>query len=228
MDIFYHQFDSRDIESHSLSIDGVGFPPESLVLLQKEKTIWTECPSWRHKASRSFVVKSPLDIQLQLDPLQSNLNDQQFNRFVDQIAGNTIQFTIPDFLFWTNERNVWVEQRPHPLTALNNFVAVSGWFSLSAWTRNISFGIEVVDPRQPITIKRGQPIYEVCFYPPDLNTPIRLVKDYPSDKLIRELKGRVGVKQYASHLADHLLFRKQESRCPFALGRRKKHTGRDD
>ena len=227
MDIFYHQYDSRTTDTHALSLEGVGYPPESLVSLQEEQTSWTKCPAWRHKASRTFVIRSPLDITIQLDPLQSNLTDQRFHRFVDEIIGKTIQLSIPEFLFWTHKKNVWIEQRPHPLTSLNNYVCVGGWFSLSAWCRPLGVGIEVIDPSKPVTIKRGDPLYEVCFYPPNLDTKIRLVKDYPSDKITREIGARVGIKKYANHFVDHLLFRKQESSCPFALGRRKKHTGRD-
>ena len=99
MDIFYHQYDSRTTDTHALSLEGVGYPPESLVSLQEEQTSWTKCPAWRHKASRTFVIRSPLDITIQLDPLQSNLTDQRFHRFVDEIIGKTIQLSIPEFLF---------------------------------------------------------------------------------------------------------------------------------
>ena len=81
----------------------------------------------------------------------------------------SIQLSVPRLIFWTKSKNIWVEQRAHPHTILNNFIGIGGWFNLSTWKRGINVSFDILDDKKPVNIKRGDILYELCFYSNDLN-----------------------------------------------------------
>jgi len=237
--INYHQiFGSSHDENSPFSIDGIGFEPESVLNSVSKDLIYYQCPAWKHKASRTFLIKCPVDINLSVDLEQktlhsSNLNQWQFNEYCHETfvenwcspEKTTIQLSIPRFIFWTNQKNIWIESRPHFNTVINNnLIAVSGWFNLSSYVRPISVGFDVVDVSKPIIIKRGDPLLEVCFYSNDLNSAVSLNKEDLPKKILEEMQKRGRLfSQISSHQLGRdivkkqyeSMFKKQKSKCPF-------------
>jgi hypothetical protein len=234
--INYHQYDIwEDILTSSLALDFVGFEPETLFQNADKKSVYYQCPAWAHKAKRTYIVRCPVDITLKVTPpddesgegsIESeNLNQIRFDRWISPTFDVenwcrkekvTLQFNMPKFLFWTEERNVWMEQSPYPLTAVkNNILCLNGWFNLSSWTRSLSFAMDVVDYTKPIVIKRGDPLYQVSFYSKNLDDSYKLVKKEPSEKLLRDIKKRTKAKSYIGRIGhDQEMFKNQKGKCP--------------
>lgn len=97
-------------------------------------------------------------------------------------------------------KNIWIEQRPHPTTSIkNNFICVNGWFNLSSWSRTISFAFDIFDHTQPVIIKRGDILFEFCFYSNDLNEGFILKKSEIPDSVINNSKRRTLLKDYSKN-----------------------------
>ena len=157
--------------------------------LYNDQYFYTKCPVFNHKSNRTFVGFSPIDFTIQIDRTKNLVtcdNEEYVKYDMDQLysPNPVLQFTFPRFLFWTDESNVWFEYRDHPMTSLNNnMIGVEGWFNLSNWPRNHSNGVTVIDEKKPVIIKKGDPLFRVCFYPPNLNSGIILEKITDSQKV---------------------------------------------
>lgn len=231
--IFYHQYHTNKYEKSPFSIDTVGYEPISLNSYITEKKIYDDCPSWRHKSKRTFLIRSPFDIDFFVDVstgyISSNLSSQNlFNDifsthlnekhpvkwYTDHSA--TVQLESPRFLFWTENKNIWIEQRSYSLTSYkNNFCAVGGWFNISSWQRPLSLAVDVVDVSKPVSIKRGDVIYEISFYSKNQEDYFILNKKEPPQKLINKVESNLSVKNFVRGLSGKIALKNKESRCPF-------------
>jgi len=236
--IYYHQAENTqqtDYEYFStspISLDGVGFEPITTFETAYNKSIYYTCPAWSHKAKRTFIIRSPVDLNISIDVENQSIwvkgiSQEQFDDWFFPTFANdgwclkekvTLQISIPMFMFWTKHKNIWVEQRSHSLTSVNNnFSVINGWFNLSSWIRPISFAFDVVDPSKPIVIKRGDPIYEVSFYSNNLDNKIKLIKKDLPYKTYIQMRKNVKLKDFISRISHKFIFKKQESKCPFAF-----------
>ena len=226
--INYHQLIGDDLTS-PFSLDGVGFEPELVYNSVSKNVIYQKCPAWKHKSTRTFLIKSPVDIDLYVDfenqrLYSENLNQYQFDQYCQPTfldgwcttEKTTIQLSIPRFIFWTKQKNIWIETRPHFNTVLkNNLTAISGWFNLSSWTRPIGVDFEVVDIVKPIIIKRGDPLIEISFFSKNLDDGVLLKKSFPSQKLIEQIDKQDNVKKYIKDYSNSFMFKNKKSKCPF-------------
>lgn len=232
--IFYYQFEGDGyiptLMGSPISLDGVGFEPTRYIEEVDKNATYYECPAWQHKAVREFVIRSVRDMTLEIDTVNGvinspNMRPDQFNKYIHQHRNftdfNTIQLPIPMLLCWTKEKNIWVELKPDPRTVLNNFITVGGWFNLSEWTRPLSFAIDIIDNTKPVVIKRGDPIYKVCFYKEgDLTRNFMLEKGIPDMDMLNQVQKRIALKDVIPNISRTLLFGKKkesESKCPFAF-----------
>lgn len=148
------------------------------------------CPAWNHKVNRTFIAHSPVDYSFTVDIqnkkviyhdntlLDNKLSEQTFLTMDDVEYPNPIvQVSIPSYFFWCKEPNVWMEYKDHPLTAANsNFISIGGWFNLSNHPRDTSIGMKILDNEKPVIVKKGDPVYKMCFYPTDLSDEIQLIE----------------------------------------------------
>ena len=129
--INYHQYDIwEDILTSSLALDFVGFEPETLFQNAIKSLFYYQCPAWKYKAKRTYIVRCPVDATLKVTPpddesgegsIESEKSKSiRFDRWIsptfdvenwcrERKSYTTIQYA-KNFLFWTDERNVWMEQ----------------------------------------------------------------------------------------------------------------------
>jgi len=219
-----------------LDINEIGYGIETEHSKTLKNSVYYDCPVWKHKSNRIYTIRSPIDIHLSVDVESKSLNSDTLNQkqfdeylsgtFIDDknswctVEKTTIQILIPQFLFWTKEKNIWIEQRPHPLTSHNNnFVAIGGWFNMSNWTRPLSFSFDVVDTDNPIIIRRGDPLYQVCFYSSNLDDGFILKKSKPSKNVLRKMRNFTSIKflfwEGIPQSIKNKLFKNEKSKCPF-------------
>ena len=128
-----------------------------------------------------------------------------------------IQLVFPKFLFYTEDDNIWFEFNDHPMTALNNnFIAISGWFNLSNWSRTSSTAITLVDEKRCVIIKKGDPLFRVSFYPPNLDDSIILKKETNTEVIHQwvDAHGKKSEEDWRPRLFSKT---KTESKCPFSF-----------
>ena len=192
--------------------------------LDDDRFVYSQCPVYNHKTNRVFVGTSPIDFKLKIDrtPNQNIIrcSDYTLVEGDDQHVNSprpVVQLKFPRFLFWTHDDDVWFEFNDHPMTSLrNNFIAVGGWFNLSNWSRNLSLAITLVDERKPVIIKKGDPLFRVSFYPPNLDDSIILKKETNTEVVNQwvEAHSKKSEEDWRPRLFSKT---KTESKCPFSF-----------
>ena len=184
--------------------------------------VQNKCPVYNHKQSRTFVATSPIDFTLSIDRSNNKISCSrpELLEYDDDHINSpkpVFQLVFPKFLFYTKDDNIWFEFNDHPMTALNNnFIAISGWFNLSNWSRTSSTAITLVDEKRCVIIKKGDPLFRVSFYPPNLDDSIILKKETNTEVVNQwvDAHGKATEKDWR-----HRLFSKTktESKCPFSF-----------
>jgi len=182
----------------------------------------TKCPVHNHKQSRTFVATSPIDFSLSIDRSNNKISCSrpellEYDNDHINSPKPVFQLVFPKFLFYTEDDNVWFEFNDHPMTALkNNFIAISGWFNLSNWSRASSTAITLVDEKRCVIIEKGDPLFRVSFYPPNLDDSIILKKETNTEVVNQwvEAHSKVTEGDWRPRLFSKT---KTESKCPFSF-----------
>ncbi len=182
----------------------------------------TKCPVHNHKQSRTFVVTSPIDFSLSIDRSNNKISCSrpELLEYDDEHINSpkpVFQLVFPKFLFYTEDDNIWFEFNDHPMTALkNNFIAISGWFNLSNWSRASSTAITLVDEKRCVIIEKGDPLFRVSFYPPNLDDSIILKKETNTEVVNQwvEAHSKKSEEDWRPRLFSKT---KTESKCPFSF-----------
>ena len=182
----------------------------------------TKCPVHNHKQSRTFVATSPIDFSLSIDRSNNRISCSrpELLEYDDEHINSpkpVFQLVFPKFLFYTEDDNVWFEFNDHPMTALkNNFIAISGWFNLSNWSRASSTAITLVDEKRCVIIEKGDPLFRVSFYPPNLDDSIVLKKETNTEVVNQwvEAHSKITEQDWRPRLFSKT---KTESKCPFSF-----------
>ena len=182
----------------------------------------TKCPVHNHKQSRTFVATSPIDFSLSIDRNNNKISCSrpELLEYDDEHINSpkpVMQLVFPKFLFYTEEDNIWFEFNDHPMTALkNNFIAISGWFNLSNWSRASSTAITLVDEKRCVIIEKGDPLFRVSFYPPNLDDSIVLKKETNTEVVNQwvEAHSKITEQDWRPRLFSKT---KTESKCPFSF-----------
>ena len=207
---------------HYVSVFNKGdtlIPQSDLIDLEYAQT---KCPVHNHKQSRTFVATSPIDFSLSIDRSNNKISCSrpELLEYDDEHINSpkpVFQLVFPKFLFYTEDDNVWFEFNDHPMTALkNNFIAISGWFNLSNWSRASSTAITLVDEKRCVIIEKGDPLFRVSFYPPNLDDSIILKKETNTEVVNQwvEAHSKVTEEDWRPRLFSKT---KTESKCPFSF-----------
>ena len=181
-----------------------------------------KCPVYNHKQSRTFVATSPIDFSLSIDRSNNKISCSrpELLEYDDDHINSpkpVFQLVFPKFLFYTEDDNIWFEFNDHPMTALNNnFIAISGWFNLSNWSRTSSTTITLVDEKRCVIIKKGDPLFRVSFYPPNLDDSIILKKETNTEVIHQwvDAHSKKSEEDWRPRLFSKT---KTESKCPFSF-----------
>jgi len=184
--------------------------------------VQNKCPVYNHKQSRTFVATSPIDFTLSIDRSNNKISCSrpELLEYDDDHINSpkpVFQLVFPKFLFYTEDDNIWFEFNDHPMTALNNnFIAISGWFNLSNWSRTSSTAITLVNEKRCVIIKKGDPLFRVSFYPPNLDDSIILKKE-TNTEVVRQWVDAHSKKSEEDWRPRLFSKTKTESKCPFSF-----------
>ena len=133
----------------------------------------TKCPAWKEYGKNTWLVRSPFDIKFTVESqtkiIHSTLNpeaqfqvfDQMFNWYDNEYPEIQLKYLLS---LWTKDKDVWVEQVPHPLLSRYGLELVPATFPISVWYRPISVGLKILDVDKQISIPKVLPLYYFRLY----------------------------------------------------------------
>lgn len=132
-----------------------------------------ECYALHEFCKNSFVILSPLDITISVDPETSFLTVHEFTdtayKSLCYNRGKTdrgYSMTMPPPIVFYSAQDVVMESMglsivKHP----NNTSVFPGRFNISKWVRPIDWTFELVNGATEVVVKRGDPLFVVRFFP---------------------------------------------------------------
>lgn len=197
---------------------------------------FTKCPAFQDYYKNTYLVTSPVDMELSYDPvtrmLRSTPQAQGFFDAVVTYRGNDIGANDPflmslgfSYLFIA-DKECMIEQIPvalHSSAITRRINLICGTFDISKWFRPVEFSFEVPDFSKPIKIKRGDPLFYLRFVPSDGGKVALVHKSMPKESLevvksclfVKDTKVKLPLSAYykmAERLHPKLWFKKK---CPF-------------
>ena len=198
-------WEKNNLELNSFLDDPIIEPIPQIQL--HEKLAYAQCPAWQNITNNSYVVKSPIDLEIfyreDTKSLHApKLTQHNFNSLIEIVGADNWSnekeatfLILIGYLFWTKDKDVWIEQSSYsPTLKDNNFEIIEGRFPLSCWTRSVSMGVRVTDFSKPVSIKRGDFLYYIRFF--SNFDKVRLIKKEPSQKILNEYFRNIGRKQW--------------------------------
>lgn len=163
------------------------------------------CPAFVDAFKNTYIYKAPFDISIKIDPSnrtvemdkESDLVDKYlYHRKNDSPESGNILFSLNYFLLFITDDDVEVETMPclyHQNDFTNNTMIVSGKFNIRDWIRTLELAaiVKNSDPNNKeciyITIKRGDPLMYIRFYPSD-SSAVKLEQEFDFDVIEKYTK----------------------------------------
>ena len=184
------------------------------------------CPAFKHwhRNKWQVILKRNLLINIDIENkiINSNLNKDEY--FMLHKSSNEKLIEIQFFashLFWTHNKDIWVQILHHPTLSRYNIELIPGTFPISIWPRPLQFGFRVLDTKNPcIFIPKDTPLYYINLYS-RYQDPEFLIKDrVPDEKTIKKMNDNFSFRRKYNHFSWKLIQEKlkldRASKCPFA------------
>ena len=182
--------------------------PEPLALNKHNPAQYSRCPALTHYCKNTFIVKSPVDLELRFD---------QDTKTVKYVGGSIEKSYVKEFIVqfppsqWRNvdtpifqfhidngfvaDEPVWIEVAPPfwNTPQLPGFVT-PGTFDIYSWQRVLSYGFEWTDTSKNFKINRGDPLYHIRFRSRRPDDSFTIVPIEFTERLQRDVARCQGVK----------------------------------
>jgi hypothetical protein len=203
----------------------------------KSEAHFSKCPAFIQYYKNTYVLKSPIDIQINYDrsngqltifPQQQRFYDENINHRGHSVGRNDsflMSFAL-DFLFIA-DKDCEIELIPcamHKSEFTDKTRLINGAFNINKWYRPVELAFELKDTVTQINIKRGDALAYVRFLPKDGGKIKLQYKDFPKETLdvvaacltTNELINRFSLDErytLAERIRNKLWFNKKK--CPF-------------
>ena len=131
-----------------------------------------KCPAWKEYYKNTFALHQtfPLGIKYRSADkyLESNLAQDCFDQYF-MLGDGWLDGEHPEiqfkqgYCFWTEDKDVWIEQFQHPEMTRLGLDVVCGTFPISVWQRPINLGFKITKYDQNIWLPKGAPLCYVRF-----------------------------------------------------------------
>lgn len=150
----------------------------------KSRSLFTSCPAFVQFNRNLFLIRSPIDVDLEIKPDQNDRNVTNCFQIGDKVnpallksyitlegdPNRQVDFGVPHIQFQTP----YVFYADEPVTMMlfspihehqNNIPGpiIPGEFDIHAWQRSVNWAMEWKDRMSPLHIKRGDPLFYVKF-----------------------------------------------------------------
>lgn len=153
------------------------------------------CPAFQDYYKNTYVIYSPVDIDLEYDKESGYLKISKGQEFYDNYVvfrnvkindANPPLISLAFKYMFIADKSCMVEQLPaalHDNKVANNIRLIPGTFNISKWYRPVEIAFEIANVSQTISIKRGDPLCYVRFIPTDKSKINFVYKELTSDLL---------------------------------------------
>ena len=217
--IYYDYSMGEWIPKHMNSLPEDYFlPPEKYLKDINHDFLHSKCPAWKYYYKNTFTIRQQFPLKIKnVGQILANLEDRfAFDRYFD-LKGASNEFQMLNiYMFWTDAKDVWLEQTPHPELTRKGLDLVCGSFPISEWNRPISIG--VVMNTDHVVLDRGDPLYNVRFTSKgDHNVAYKLVKREFPQHLDKRSKGDLELQHWQWGESWNLIKQRldRKPRCPF-------------
>lgn len=203
-------------------------PPEKFATGYDVRYEHAKCPAWKEYGKNTWLIKSPFDIKFKVDQLsnriETNLRPEAQFQLIDQMPNwNDAEFPEIQLKYllslWTKDKDVWVEQVPHPLLSRYGLELVPATFPVSVWFRPLSVGVKILDVNKQISIPKGTPLYYFRLYSQRSRSNFEIMHKPPTEKTkadgIANMRLKIFAKFDSWGLIEKRIDKEKESECPF-------------
>lgn len=221
-----HPMEARRYRQNPLIEPELGFYPVPVLEYRKEDNAFTKCPAYRQWAKNTFVVPVPFDFEIKTrsDYAGITVSNEAWLPYIwlNDLSdwANTrapiIQLLF-GFVFWTEQPDVWLRLTGSPEAYGSNIRVVEAQYPMSGWTRPANIAFRIIDPQQPVVLKRGEPIQHVSFFTGAVNETFELTHKVPDSKIADTVFRNEFMRDMFPGKAWNILSqRSNASKCPFA------------
>jgi hypothetical protein len=156
---------------------------------------YLNCPAFLEYYKNTFVVRSPINIKLNVDYATKHLTiypqgQEFYDKFIVNraaVLGDNDPFLVSILVHYcfASDEECMLEQMPvtFNFAEIPNIRPIPGIFDISKWYRPIELGFEVIDSSKPVEIKRGDPVVYVRFTPKDGSKVTLKRKEFSKEQL---------------------------------------------
>ena len=196
-------------------IDNVYFEPERLSKFYEDSNnYFKRCPANAQFLKNFFIIRAPFDLTYKLIREENKYTTNQNMRFNRTFIVNRMdEFTDKDlvsltfsfqYLFVADEPVIMEVYPPFLHGEIKNTRLINGSINIFKWQRPIDFSFEMLNDKETIEIKRGQPMMYVKFIGENLDEDFKLKKIEWTEELMRVSK-RTQILKWVENLSAKIL-----------------------
>ena len=222
----------NDNEREYFPDDYFEHPIPALKSIDKSYT-FSQCPAWKEYFKNTWILNQSFPLQFQYihedKYIVSNLSQEQFDKFFlindwwQDGKHPVVEFGY-SFCFWTEDRDVWVEQFPIPEMTRSGLEIIPGSFPISVWERPLKIAFKVLDYDKKIIIDKGAPLCYVRFSSKKTrDVKFTLEKKSIPKKVLKNQLQHLRLKFWHKNYSWELIEKRlnKESKCPINFLRKK-------
>ena len=185
----------------------------------------SKCPAWKKWGDNCWVINQPFDLGMQYDDknrsIKTDMNQDAYNEYF-HIGERWLEGEYPEIqmqfvqYFWTRDKDVWVEQIPHPLLGRYGLELIPATFPVSVWFRPLVMGAKIIDKNVNLFLPKGTPLCYVKFYSKRSDANFVLEKKALPTDLKKQNEEHSLMRYYTKFKVWDLIMNrvKKESKCP--------------
>jgi hypothetical protein len=174
-----------------------------------KNSLYRKCPAHTNYYKNTFVVCSPIDLEIELNKdnnwcnvitpkeFPKNLFNPRFSEEADS-PYPIFSLGIPWIVATCKEKNVYIEQCEPVLDWERdpNIRIISGSFNIYKWVRPLEVAFEQRYKNMTIKFKRGQPLYYIRFVTEDPDDIVALNKVALSEETYKDVTRCIELKMF--------------------------------
>jgi len=189
----------------------------------------TKCPAWKKWGDNTWLVTQPFDLKFKVITnavyeenkfIESNLlppvHEDYFILGNQWLAGEYPEIQMRYVMnVWTKDKDVWIEQVPHPLLSRYGLELIPATFPISVWFRPMVVGVKVLD--SDIFLPKGTPLYYFRLYSKRSDSDFKLEQRDVPEKMVKQLNENNTLRKFTMFSAWDIIKGRvsKEGKCPF-------------
>lgn len=207
MRIRWYPISNSHDENENNKLGVIFYAPEPLyksVAESRKGNEFLRCPSVVDALRNTYVIRSPYDLTIhvnergiRIDEFDQDFFDKHF--VVHNLKSEYPVIGMPPRYVFLPEENRSVHMRLLPLmfNKPHDMGVIPGVFDISRWIRPIEFACEIYNTKEPLIIKRGDPLFCVQFIAEE---QVELEQGLISDTLYKAISGCLHVKNVSPNM----------------------------